>query len=64
MKTEHQMDHRPTTMSKSELARAYGIHISTLSKWLADVPGLTLTKGQRILTPKQVALIMEHVGEL
>lgn len=51
-------------MSKSELARAYGIHISTLSKWLADVPGLTLTKGQRILTPKQVALIMEHVGEL
>jgi len=54
---------KPKTLSKGELSRAYGIHISTLNKWLVEVPGLELKKGQRVLTPKQVELIMEHLGE-
>ncbi len=51
------------TMSKSELAMAYKINISTLRVWLKRVPGLDLTAGQRLLTPRQVALVMEHIGE-
>ena len=54
---------KPKTNSKGELARAYGIHLSTLNKWLTLVPGLDLQKGQRVLTPKQVGLIMDHLGE-
>lgn len=53
----------PKTMTKGELARAYGVHPSTLNNWLAMVPNLELRKGQRMLTPKQVRLIMEHLGE-
>jgi hypothetical protein len=50
-------------MTKSQLARLYSIHISTLNAWLKPIKGLDLRNGQRILTPKQVALIMEHLGE-
>jgi len=53
----------PKTMSKGELAQAYGVHPSTLKNWLSTVPGLELRKGQRVLTPKQVRLTMEHLGE-
>ncbi len=53
----------PKTMSKGEMAKAYGIHISTLNKWLESVPLLELQKGQRVLTPKQVGLIMDHLGK-
>ena len=57
------MNQKPKTISKGELAKAYGIHLSTLNKWLALVPDLELRKGQRVLTPKQVGLIIAHVGE-
>ena len=50
-------------MTKSELARAYGVHVSTLNKWLKNIPDLNLMKGQRVFTPKQVRLIMEDLGE-
>lgn len=36
----------------------------TLNNELTDALAQTgLTKGQRLLTPRQVALIMEHLGE-
>ena len=54
---------KPKTTSKGELARAYGVHISTLNNWLTLIPDLDLRKGQRVLTPKQVGLIIEHLGE-
>ena len=51
------------TASKSELARLYKVHLNTFSKWLKSVPGLDLKRYQRILTPKQVQLVFEHLGE-
>jgi len=51
------------TMSKTQLASAYGVHISTFREWLSWIPNLGLAPAQRILTPKQVALVMEHLGE-
>jgi hypothetical protein len=53
----------PKAMSKGKMAQAYGVHASTLNNWLAMVPDLELRKGQRMLTPKQVRLVMEHLGE-
>jgi hypothetical protein len=53
----------PKIMSKGQLAQAYGVHVSTLNKWLKNIPDLNLMKGQRVLTPKQVRLIMEDLGE-
>ena len=54
---------KPRTMSKTQLAEAYGVHLSTFRKWLTTVPNLHLNDGQRILTPKQVELVMEFLGE-
>lgn len=50
-------------MSKAQLADAYGVHPTTLRKWLQMVPNLGLQDGQRILTPRQVQLVFEHLGE-
>lgn len=50
-------------MSKGQLASAYGVHISTFKTWLKPIKGLDLRDGQRILTPKQVELIIAHLGE-
>lgn len=53
----------PKAMNKTQLSRAYNVHISTFSRWvkkfenkLGDVTG-------RVYTPKQVAIIFEHLGE-
>jgi transposase len=51
------------SMSKSQLASAYGVHICTLKTWLKPIKGLDLHPAQRILTPKQVELIIAHLGE-
>lgn len=53
---------RPITMSKGQLAQAYGVHLSTFNKWISVIPDLRLQKGQRVLTPKQLALIYDHLG--
>lgn len=53
----------PKAMSKAQLADAYGVHPTTLRKWLQMVPNLGLQDGQRILTPRQVQLVFEHLGE-
>ena len=49
--------------SKTELARMYQVHYDTFKKWLKNVPELELNKNQRILTPKQVEKIFNHLGE-
>lgn len=50
-------------LTKGQLANLYGVHLSTLNKWLRDIPGLSLSKGQRVLTPKQVQTIFENLGK-
>lgn len=49
--------------SKTELARMYEVHYDTFKKWLQNVPDLELKQGQRILTPKQVEKIFNHLGQ-
>jgi len=49
--------------SKTELARMYNVHYDTFKKWLINVPELDLKPTQRILTPKQVEKIINHLGE-
>lgn len=49
-------------MTKGQLAKAYGVDLSTFNRWIAKVPDLELERGQRVLTPKQVALIHAHLG--
>jgi len=51
------------TASKSELTRLYGVSMTTMTKWLADVPDLNLKRGQKILTPKQLSKVYEFLGE-
>ncbi len=51
------------TSTKTQLAKQYKVHYSTFVKWLQMIPDLNLTKGQRLLTPKQVELIYKHLGE-
>jgi hypothetical protein len=54
---------KATTASKSELANQYGISVKTLCKWLENIPELNIEKNARLLTPKQVGLIYEKLGE-
>jgi len=49
--------------TRSELARRYGVSPETFKKWLAKVPNLELDIKERVLTPKQVGIIIEHLGE-
>jgi hypothetical protein len=49
--------------SKSELAAQYGVHVNTFTKWLKSIPNLMLTQFQRKLTPKQVEIIINFLGE-
>jgi len=51
------------TMSKKELCRKYGICIETLNKWLSLSPEIEVRKEQRILTPAQIRLIYDKIGE-
>ena len=41
----------------------YNVHYDTFKKWLKNVPDLDLKPTQRILTPKQVEKIFNHLGE-
>ncbi len=51
------------TSTKTQLAKQYKVNYNTFIKWLKLIPELGLTPKQRILTPKQVQLIYNHLGE-
>lgn len=53
----------PKALSKKELANAYGIHPSTLRRWLNSIPKLHLEPNQRLLNPAQLRIIFDHLGE-
>jgi hypothetical protein len=50
-------------LSKKELAAMYGVHTETLIKWLKEITGLELKKYQKILTPLQLDIIFNALGE-
>ncbi|MCF8324590.1 MAG: DUF4248 domain-containing protein [Leadbetterella sp.] len=49
--------------TKTELALSYNISLITLNKWIKEIDGLNLDPKKRILTPKQVEIIFNHLGE-
>ena len=51
------------TETRTSLARQYGVHLSTFTGWLKDIPALKLSSQKRILTPKQVQIIYDELGE-
>lgn len=48
--------------TKTELAALYNVSVKTFMKWIVKIPGLNLLPRQRILTPKQVGKVYEHLG--
>ncbi len=54
---------KPKASTKTELAKMYKVHYDTFAKWLKSVPELNLLPTQRVLTPKQVKKIFDHLGE-
>lgn len=53
--------HKPAT--RSQLAKWYGVSPETFKKWLIKIPELVLDSNDRVFTPKQVGIIIEHLGE-
>ena len=52
------------TMTRTELAQIYRVCLKTFNKMLATIPDFVINTKVRILTPKQVAMIIHHLGEL
>lgn len=51
-------------MTKTELAAAYGVCLNTLKKWLKPhAEALGQYTGKRVLTPNQVQIIYDRIGE-
>jgi hypothetical protein len=54
---------KPRTMSKAEMAHAYGIHRITLMKWLEPFKEkIGYDKTNHLFTPKMVGIIWEVLG--
>ena len=54
---------RATTASKTQLAIQYKVSYNTFIKWLRMIPELEINRKTRLLTPKQVQMIYNHLGE-
>jgi hypothetical protein len=44
------------------LAYAYNVHINTLKKWIGKYPEIELDPNCRVLTPKQLEVIYDKIG--
>lgn len=51
-----------TTKTRTQLAREYKVDYGTFNSWLNDIDGLNLHPKRRLLTPKQVKMIYDHLG--
>ena len=52
-----------SSITKSALAVQYNIHVNKLREWLKGVPNLQMKPFQKVLSPKQLELIYEHLGK-
>ena len=50
-------------ITKKELSKKYFVSYNTFNKWLTHIPELKLHHGQRMLTPKQIEIIYNSIGE-
>jgi hypothetical protein len=51
------------TMTRTQLAQMYQVCLKTFNKMLVAIPDFVINTKVRILTPKQVGMIIEHLGE-
>jgi len=59
---EKYIDMNVTTKTRTQLAKEYKVDYSTFNTWLNDIDELKLNPKRRLLTPKQVKMIYEHLG--
>lgn len=50
-------------MTRTELAEKYKVCRRTLDRWLNEFTELNIKKAKSILTPAQIKLIFEKIGE-
>jgi len=50
-------------LTKKELSKKYMVSYNTFIKWLKNVPELKLYENQRTLTPKQIEIIYNELGQ-
>ncbi|MEA5139960.1 hypothetical protein [Arcicella rigui] len=50
-------------MTRTQLAQRYQVCLKTFNKMLAKIPDFIIDKSTRILTPKEVLIIINHLGE-
>ena len=50
-------------MTRTQIAQKFNVCLKTLNKMLALIPNFSIDRKIRILSPKQVSIIFEHLGE-
>jgi hypothetical protein len=55
--------HKYPTMTRTQLAQQYQVCLPTFNRMLAKIPNFILDKKSRLLTPKQIGIIYQHLGE-
>ena len=50
-------------MTRTQLATFYGVCLVTFNKMLVKIPNFTFDKSSRILTPKEIDTIINHLGD-
>lgn len=50
-------------MTRTQLASYYGVCLATFNKMISKVPEFTFNKSARLLTPKEVITIVNHLGD-
>ena len=50
-------------MTRTQIAQKFNVCLKTLNKMLALIPDFSIDRKIRILSPKQVSIIFEHLGE-
>jgi hypothetical protein len=52
-----------TSINKTTLAALYQVSLPILNNWLYKIPELNLDKKTRVLNPKQLEIIYNHLGK-
>ncbi len=50
-------------MTRTQLATFYGVCLVTFNKLLLKVPNFSFDKSSRMLTPKEIETIINHLGD-
>ena len=48
--------------TRKELAAYYGVSVNIITNWLKEIKELDIKPYQKVLTPKQIKILMEYIG--